>query len=210
MYDLAPNPLPRFEREQANSTFTIRVPCAYLSGKQREVITSGCRVWGTEVYTDDSDPITAAIHSGFIRGAWGVDIDDNVVLGLDMASTDDKENNTPGSNSAAHYKTELDPRRTLDAPPPRSEGGPLIPPPCYDAHITLLILPPLERYDGAIVNGVKSRNWGSNHDGMSFKVIRVEWVSAGKERGAAAKKSRMRAWAADGKNVFAGVRSVAD
>ncbi|KAH0113992.1 hypothetical protein KCU82_g23919, partial [Aureobasidium melanogenum] len=72
-------PIPRFE-DKANCTFTVRVPRAYLGASSAVEEDSGtiaggleeiCKtraVWGSDVYSDDSDPIAAAVHSGWIRG----------------------------------------------------------------------------------------------------------------------------------------------
>ncbi|KAJ5598783.1 hypothetical protein N7537_008867 [Penicillium hordei] len=74
-YTTTPQPLPRFEQRE-NCTFTVRVPRFRINQSHREEICARRALWGTGVYTDDSDPVAAAIHSGFIRGAWGDDVDD--------------------------------------------------------------------------------------------------------------------------------------
>jgi hypothetical protein len=88
-------------------------------------------------------------------------------------------------------------QRAFDAPP---AGGPVPPMKDMDLHLTLLILPQLERYASSVWNGVKSRTWGGNHDGVSFKIERMEWVDEGRatryeERGGAARRKRMAALA---------------
>lgn len=138
------------------------------------------RLWGTSVYTDDSDPLAAAIHSGYIRGAWDEGVDVEMLLGLDAVRPEDKKESK-----------DLDAYRTLDAPPAPNEGGPVVPPGDRDAHITLLVLPPLEKYGSAVWHGVKSRAWGGNHDGMSFKVEKVEWVDGVGDSGRIAAKRRV-------------------
>ncbi|KMU73850.1 hypothetical protein CISG_10237 [Coccidioides immitis RMSCC 3703] len=80
---------------------------------------------------------------------------------------------------------------------------PPIPPPDKDLHITLLILPPLERYESSVMYGLKSRPWGNNHDGMSFKVESIEWVdeggSKGQERGGEARRKRLKSMMRSGR-----------
>lgn len=174
--DTIPNSLPHFNRMQANSTFTIRIQRKYLSATSRQNICISRRLWGTEVYTDDSDPLAAAMHSGWIRGAWAPDVDVEVVLGLDGVTKHDPP---------------PDALRTLETPPTKAEGGPVVPPPDRDAHITLMILPPLEKYGGVVWHGIKSRSWGGNHDGVSFQVLKVEWVDGVSERGAQVGKRRL-------------------
>lgn len=80
----------------------------------------------------------------------------------------------------------------MTAPPP---SGPVLPPPGLDMHITMLILPPLERYASTVQHGLRSRSWETGHDGMSFMVHKVEWVdegaSRGEQRGGEARRKRM-------------------
>ncbi|QGA19594.1 hypothetical protein EYB26_007283 [Talaromyces marneffei] len=177
-YTSTPVPIPRFEGKE-NCTFTIRVPRFRIDPSHREEICARRAVWGTGVYTDDSDPVAAAIHSGYIRGEWGEDVDISM---LDLEIKSDY-----------HH-----------APQPTAESGtttakpliPPVPPPNKDLHITLLILPRLERYESTLMFGLKSRAWEGNHDGMSFKVERIEWVdegsTRGEERSGAARRKRLR------------------
>ncbi len=83
---------------------------------------------------------------------------------------------------------------TLSAPP---LTGPMIPVAGKDLHITLLVLPQLQRYASTVAYGFKSRAWGDNHDGMSFKIEKLAWVdggtSKGEERGGEARRKRIRA-----------------
>lgn len=84
-----------------------------------------------------------------------------------------------------------------------ANNKPRTPPANQDAHITLLVLPALERYDGSVMYGLKSRSWGSNHDGMSFKVERIEWVDEGsrrgQERGGEARRKRLKSMMRSGR-----------
>ena len=73
---------------------------------------------------------------------------------------------------------------------------PPVPPADQDLHITLLVLPRLEQYDSTVMFGIKSRKWDGRHDGMSFKVHRVDWVDEGvgrgEERSGEARRKRLR------------------
>lgn len=73
----------------------------------------------------------------------------------------------------------------------------MIPPAGKDLHITLLVLPQLQNYASTVAYGVKSRAWGGNHDGMSFKIEKIAWVDEGigkgEERGGEARRKRLRA-----------------
>lgn len=176
-YTSTPQPLPRFEGKE-NCTFTVRVPRYRIDAARREEICARRALWGTGVYTDDSDPVAAAIHSGFIRGAWGEDVDESF---LDLEIRDTYQH----------------------APPPSEEERgsnqpriPPVPPADKDLHITLLVLPKLDKYDQSVLFGIKSRTWDGNHDGVSFQVMRVDWVEEGagrgEERGGEARRKRLR------------------
>ena len=180
-YTTTPQPLPRFEQRE-NCTFTVRVPRFRIDQSHREEICARRALWGTGVYTDDSDPVAAAIHSGFIRGAWGEDVDESM---LDLEIKDIYQHAPPPSAETT----------TADA----SKDGPRlppVPPRDQDLHITLLILPRVERYESTVMFGLKSRKWDGRHDGMSFKVHRVDWVDdgvgRGEERGGEARRKRLR------------------
>lgn len=184
-YTTTPQPLPRLEKRE-NCTFTVRVPRFRIDGTRREEICARRALWGTGVYTDDSDPVAAAIHSGFIRGAWGEDVDESM---LDLEIKDDYQhapqstpaNGAEGSKSGSQIKG------------PRL---PPFPPADRDLHITLLVLPRVEQYDSTVMFGIKSRKWDGRHDGMSFKVHAVDWVDdgvgRGEERSGEARRKRLR------------------
>lgn len=198
-YTMRPLPIPKFDASRAGCTFTVRVPRLYLTTEKREEICRHRFLWGTDVYSDDSDPIAAAIHSGWIQGAWTREID--------MSLLESSGNNEPTSNGNANgngktVKSESAPATatteiptSMDAPPPT---GPVPPPVETDCHITLLILPQLTRYSASTRHGVRSRAWTEPHDGLSYQVVKVEWVDEGAfggsamaERGGAARRRRL-------------------
>lgn len=176
-YTSTPQPLPRFEGKE-NCTFTVRVPRYRIDAARREEICARRALWGTGVYTDDSDPVAAAIHSGFIRGAWGEDVDESF---LDLEIRDTYQHAPPLSEE----------ERESDQP-----RIPPVPPADKDLHITLLVLPKLDKYDQSVLFGIKSRTWDDNHDGVSFQVLRIDWVEEGagrgEERGGEARRKRLR------------------
>jgi hypothetical protein len=153
-------PSRRFSDEDDNCTISVRVPREFLTDESREKLCVDRYLYGTEVFTDDSDPVVAAIHSGWIRGAWGPDVDINL---LDLPPP------PPEGVPVPRATTEL-PRTPM--PPPKN----------MDAHIEILILPPLVGYAPSLRFGVKSREWGGNHDGRSFMVVGVRWVDEGRDR----------------------------
>ena len=81
-----PKPLPwDVIKGKDNCILTVKVPRAHLVPLAREEITSRAFLWGTDVYTDDSDVVAACIHGGWIRGEWLEDVDASM-LDLDEAS----------------------------------------------------------------------------------------------------------------------------
>ena len=160
-YTTAPYIIPPCDGKE-NCTLTIRVPRFYLSQKHREQVCHSASLWGTEIYSDDSDPLAAAIHSGWIRGDWG-NIADFTML----------EMNPIAESKDTEYQS------SLSAPPP----VPMLPPPGKDLHITLLILPALQQYPSRVNHGLKSRAWGSDHDGKSYRIEKVAWVEEKAARG---------------------------
>lgn len=173
-YASKPKPLPTFDQNPINCTFTVRVPRYYLKPRQRQQIVMQRHLWGARLYRDDSDPIAAAIHTGWIRGEW----DDTVNVEM------------------------LDPRITAPNEPNDAEetllkipAAPVAPPPDMDLHITLLILPAIEEYFSTCEYGITSRK-STGYDGLSFMIHKMQWVDEGygvrgQERGAAALKRRL-------------------
>lgn len=173
-----PHPLPRFEGKE-NCTFTIRVPRVHLASPSREEITSRRALWGTDVYSDDSDIIAACIHGGWIRGEWSQDVDISL-LGLEPDSLEaekagDAVNGFSETNKEGNDSTNGKGMRDIliNEPPAR---GPMMPLADCDLHVTVLILPSLEKYSSTTRFGIKSRAWQATHDGLSFMVQSIKWV----------------------------------
>ncbi|KAH9875061.1 hypothetical protein J1614_004549 [Plenodomus biglobosus] len=173
-YASKPKRLPRFNADPINCTFTIRVPRFYLKPRQRQHIVLERHLWGARIYRDDSDPIAAAIHSGWIRGEWDETVD---VSMLDPRIT------APNDPSDAE--------ETLTKIP----AAPVTPPADMDLQIEILILPQLQEYTGSVEYGISSRR-SISHEGLSFMINKIRWVedgigSRGQERTAAALKRRL-------------------
>lgn len=178
-YASKPKQLPSFDTNPVNCTFTIRVPRFYLRPRQRQQIVLQRHLWGAQIFRDNSDPIAAAIHSGWIRGEW----DDTVNVSL------------------------LDPRITAPNAPSDAEdtltkapAAPVMPPADMDLQIDILILPRIDEYVGTVEYGISSRKSKAN-DGLSYMIHKIRWVeegigSRGQERTAAAMKRRLDASAA--------------
>ncbi|GAB7352836.1 hypothetical protein MBLNU459_g3446t1 [Dothideomycetes sp. NU459] len=185
-------PIPRFESKE-NCTFTVRVPRAYLrssdasSSESGNVVAGGleeiCRtrsLWGTEVYTDDSDVVAAAVHSGWLLGDFGEYTED--IHGLFNERQEELAPQTPPLLGKALTQKPEAPVRALSN---------------ADLHITLLVLPPLTSYTSSTKNHLRSREWGTDHDGMSYMIHSIEFVHESHanrlcERTGAAKHERIR------------------
>lgn len=170
LFESSSAPLPRFEGKE-NCLFTVRVPRWILS-RSIEEISSGdtshlreiCKrrhLWGSDIYTDDSDVIAAAVHAGWIRGDFGMAEQD--LQAID-AEDEPQQNGEPA-------------RLIFDSRPARPANVP----PGYDMHLTLLILPQLQSYAGSHKHHILSRDWivGKPHDGMSIMIHRMEFVLEG-------------------------------
>lgn len=194
-FQSTPIPLPRFEGKE-NCTFTIRVPRSYIATTEHEGygadrIAGGledvCKrraLWGTGVYTDDSDVVAAAVHSGWIKGDFGEANED-----LEQMTTPaiDSTTNTQPSETRKKNKNNV-----LDQVP----SNPVAVPADMDLHINVLILPPLECYASTWMHNLQSRAWAGDHDGMSFMIQSVEFVDEPRftrylERGNEARRQRI-------------------
>ncbi len=189
-----PKPLPWDLIEgKENCTLMMKIGKEHLDRASREEITCRRALWGTDVYTDDSDVVAACIHAGWIRGEWPADVDVSM-LGLDEGyvvsdvrsllkgrANGAKEGNPPTSQPGSGALT------VLTEPP---KNGPMPVPENRDLHVTLLILPRLEKYASTTRFGIKSREFGGPvgdeeahqraiHDGISFMVTELRWVTNG-------------------------------
>jgi hypothetical protein len=166
-------------KDNENSSLTVKIPRVHLTPTAREEITSRRAVWGTDVYTDDSDVVAACIHAGWIRGEWPGDVDVDLL-----------ELQRPVSKSKQRILPAEEHLEVLTSVP---ASGPIHVPADRDLHVTILILPPLEKYASSTRYGIQSREFGgtyngrkSIHDGLSFMIMSVRWVDG------AAPQSRLR------------------
>lgn len=189
----------RFTDNDINCTYTIRIPRYYLSPEERERLCTDRRIWGSGIYSDDSDPLAAAIHAGWLRGEWSDDVD------VEMLDLDPTSKTQPDADDDQDLQSRIDEELEITTPP---SSGPIPPPPERDLQITLLILPTLARYPSSILHGVQSREWAvappapadptsdkpaqplsrtapkptvhlAPHDGLSFSIHSLRFVDEG-------------------------------
>jgi len=181
--------IPLFDGKE-NCTYTVRVPRYYFTPTEKaeeidepsplEEICKRGQLWGTEVYTDDSDVVAAAVHSGWLKGDFGEQSGD-------LHQLCDNESETSQPEDADEVPPTLSSKPNKPAKPPADTS---------DVHITLLILPPLESYASITEHHVRSQAWQKTHDGMSFMIHRIDFVDESAsnrfaERGIAARKQRI-------------------
>lgn len=195
-YSSKMKPVPVFEGKE-NCTYTVRVPREYVAiqdddvdASQLEEICRRRQLWGTDVYTDDTDVVAAAVHSGWIKGDFGAY---NADLRDVCGNESEIEENEEVPNTLA-----IRPRRPVKVPSR------------HDAHITVLVLPPLDGYISTNQHHLWSREWAKTHDGMSFMIHRIDFVNEGTgvryvERGASARKKRIAAEEAKRREAAAGL-----
>lgn len=185
-FSSTPKPLPMdVIQGKEGSTLMVKVGKQHLTPSSREEITSRRAVWGTDVYTDDSDVVAACIHAGWIRGEWPEDVDVQM-LGLDEGHENEVRDVKNGKKSRGKATIEQNPNPDfLEAP---LGTGPVKVPEGRDMHVMITILPNLEKYASTTRFGIKSREWGgklgrdgqrSSHDGLSFMIKSVRFVTNG-------------------------------
>lgn len=177
-----PKLLPAFtDPENLNCTYTIRVSKTWLQPTERRIVSASRNFWGSGIYTDDSDPVAAAMHMGWIRGSYNVGVDENLL---------------------ARVITEQNPKVDV-AKEFRPPNTPMEIPKGQDLKIVLVVMPPMDRYPESVRYGIRSRPWPEGtektpHDGCSFAILKAEFVDLGPEerkvgRTGEAKRARLRA-----------------
>ncbi|CAO3625413.1 unnamed protein product [Cunninghamella echinulata] len=162
--------LPNLENH-INGIVQIRVPARYLTYENPSVKKRAA--WGTGIYTDDSDIVTMAIHSGQYVPEKYHDPEfkptDPFALAIAGKSIE--------SGKSALKKRPIPATTYLRA---AKYGDDTIPE--HDVQVTVRVLPKLKRYTSSIQHRIKSREWGNNHDGVSLCVENVEVLKKGEAR----------------------------
>ncbi|KAJ2963546.1 hypothetical protein NQZ79_g1434 [Umbelopsis isabellina] len=146
--------LPVLENQE-NAILEVRIPSWCLTYENKMVKKRA--LWGTDIYTDDSDIVAMILHTGQYDASYQepqVKLNSDVLLAM--------------SGTAAVVE------------PRRLEMDKNIPD--HDVSVMLRVLPKLQRYTSTIRHHLKSRQWGGNHDGMSIYVEKVELLPRGEAR----------------------------
>ncbi|KAJ3154313.1 hypothetical protein HDU89_008381 [Geranomyces variabilis] len=180
--------LPRFTSEHHYATIDVRVP-AYLLSFKNNVATRRSAVWGTDVYTDDSDVVAMAIHSGWYKAVDSPDVQPGQLKEILAAArggalpAGKPSNVNPDAKESAIDASLVDTHaRVLVTHPLAPVMGTMDPYdglPSHDLDIRLRILPRLVKYAGSLRNGIESRGWGASHDGESVRIEDCRAVAKG-------------------------------
>ncbi|GAA5892578.1 hypothetical protein JCM6882_005651 [Rhodosporidiobolus microsporus] len=119
------------------------------------------KVWGTDVYTDDSDVLAMLVHAGWVRVARR---ERRVRAGERGAGAHAiRRARLPGQGPPS--ESEKEGEKEQEGEEDKVPKALLV---------TLGVVPPLVRYQGLERQGIRSRNWGNGHDGVSLRVEKVE------------------------------------
>ncbi|KAI8899562.1 histone deacetylation protein Rxt3-domain-containing protein [Globomyces pollinis-pini] len=173
---------PRFTEKDHYATIDIRIPAEFLTYRGNIAVRKSA-VWGTDVYTDDSDVVAMIIHSGHYRP---VDAPDPVLENPDSGSL--KQASLLKDVDNVHNRTTS---LVTNVSPICSKVNPVIAQvdqrnssstvllPDHDLNVTLRILPKLVKYTGSTRYGLDSKGWGSSHDGESVRIEKVTMLDSG-------------------------------
>ncbi|WFD00097.1 hypothetical protein MYAM1_002843 [Malassezia yamatoensis] len=140
------------------------------------------KLWGTDVYTDDSDVLAMCVHAGWIEAPHVPQVPEWLGGG--------------GTSSVSKAWNQLCQREEHALGIERNASQPSIPRQesqlTCDLSVTLRIAPKLILYKGCHRGGIKSRSWGNSHDGVSLVVESVELRPSGYATGYSRKSAKSR------------------
>ncbi|RKP26629.1 histone deacetylation protein Rxt3-domain-containing protein [Syncephalis pseudoplumigaleata] len=155
-----------------NGVLVVRIPSAWLTFTNPAV--KQRRIWGTDIYTDDSDVVAALIHTGKYTPLSPHPL-------LQQQQQEEEE-------TAREHR-----RRGIEDKAP-----------CYDLKVTLRVVSRLQRYTGTVRHCIRSRDWTEHDGGsyMIYKVEQLPLGTA-YGRGAGSQRSkRIRAFCQARKRVM--------
>ncbi|KAK5668015.1 hypothetical protein QVD99_005059 [Batrachochytrium dendrobatidis] len=186
--------LPQFTYKHHYATIQVRIPSEFLTYRGNIAVRKSA-LWGTDIYTDDSDVVAMIIHSGHY---CPVDAPDpKPETALQTAASKASRVGTNGTAAKTSTVSTLKQSHGVNSPisvhvdpliatPDVTQSSTNALFPDHDLHVTLRVLPKLVKYSGCTRYDLDSRGWGASHDGESVMVERVERV----ERGSVGRKGR--------------------
>ncbi|ORY44707.1 Rxt3-domain-containing protein [Rhizoclosmatium globosum] len=171
--------LPKFNTSHLNGLLDVYVPAHNLSFLNNPGVQSRA-VWGTHIYTDDSDIVAILVHSGWYQCIDAPKFRHSVSTTKSAVDkhraaweSDPEKNSTPIPTTSP---TPTDP--IIPTPHPTLKSIPL-----HDLVVTLRVLPRLEKYTGTACVGLtdkdvvySSRGWGGSHEGESICIVSVRQI----------------------------------
>lgn len=147
-----------------------------------------CRkLWGTDVYTDDSDVLAMCVHAGWIEAPHIPGVPEWLCGG-----------GCPRVAKAWKGLSDREAEQLGGPPAPPQAPAPvrIVPTSTCDLSVILRIAPKLVLYKGCHRGGIQSRSWGNTHDGVSLVVESVElrppnYATCGGRRTAKARMSHL-------------------
>ncbi|KAF9143857.1 hypothetical protein BG015_000286 [Linnemannia schmuckeri] len=158
-----------------NSLLEVRVASTYLTYDNAKV--KKRELWGTDIYTDDSDVVAMLIHAGYF-------------IPPTNSQCTDEDSFHPTSQ---HHNFVSNPIKHIC--------------PGFDLAVTLRVMPKLIKYQGSIRHRIKSRTWSTGHDGVSFKIESIRKLGAGEalNKGRSQSKRRMKEYSQERMRVLANI-----
>lgn len=145
-------------------TVQVLIPRKHLR-KESNLLVQRREIWGTDIYTDDSDIVSVLYHTGVLPTRAQVDAFYSALRAQEEGNADDT---TDGHLEDEHPVT-VGPNSHLVTSTSDNEQ-------IYgDCLVTLRALPKLTEYTGCYRNGINSRSW-KHHDGGSYAIQKVEFL----------------------------------
>ncbi|QNP96701.1 histone deacetylation protein Rxt3-domain-containing protein [Yarrowia lipolytica] len=145
-------------------TIQVLIPRKHLR-KESNILVQRREIWGTDIYTDDSDIVSVLYHTGVLPTRAQVDAFYSTLRAQEEGDADDT---TDGHLEDEHPVT-VGPNSHLVTSTSDNEQ-------IYgDCLVTLRALPKLTEYTGCYRNGINSRSW-KHHDGGSYAIQKVEFL----------------------------------
>lgn len=142
--------------DHINSLVTVRIPSFQIIDLLNNENYIKRKIWGTDIYTDDSDVLLVLKHNGFLP-TQDSEVEQLVpnegTVKTTPGNIDNKQNIQQNVSNFKHFLNII--------------GG--------DIHVDLIILPRLKTYKGVYRNGINSRDWLTGHDGVSFALFGVRY-----------------------------------
>ncbi|CDO92147.1 unnamed protein product [Kluyveromyces dobzhanskii CBS 2104] len=152
----SPRPfIPRFSHNHINTVLTIHIDSEYLLqvGRGENIRYQNREIWGTDIYTDDSEILLALQHCEVLPSA---------------GSLERNPNSRSMARPAKRTPVNMENQDSVKGEIPERE----IP---FAIKVDILLLPPLQAYASSTRNNVTSREWtGQIHDGLSYGIYNVE------------------------------------